>query len=76
MRTNAGYEIIKSEEYATGCEIVLGYNPKRSISPYVTWDCYRGNYHYGHYIEDEKIALYDYHERLMNKYNDEYDLGY
>lgn len=76
MRTNAGYRIIKSEEYAPDCEIVMGFSQTKA-SAFVTWNCYnKSHYYHGHYISTREKAEYDYHMRLMELYNYEYDLGY
>ncbi len=70
MRILLNYEIIKSEEYEKGSEIVLGHNPNNEISPYVTWCCKNKNdYYFGHYIKNKNKALEDYHTRLKEKYS-------
>lgn len=68
MRKNAGYEIIKAEEYSKEehLEIVLGKNER---GQYVTWECrYTNNYFWPHYSGEENNALIDYHQRLAENY--------
>lgn len=61
------YDIFNEKEYA---EIVIAYNPKNSVTPYVVWHCYNGNnYCFGHYYEQYKDALICYYKLL----NEEYD---
>ena len=67
IRENAGYIIVKGEQYSDDHEIVLGRN---KYGQWVTWECaYKeNNYFWGHYFNEEKHALEDYHRRLMKNY--------
>ena len=79
---NQGYEIIAREAYRrddTGREeqIVLGRMETRLGMMFVTWERIKlpysvGNrrydYFWGHYFDNEREALADYHRRLLEKY--------
>ena len=73
MKENAGYKIVKEEMYNEKYGIVLGINEK-AFAKYVTWELsisYDEPYFFwGHYFENEKQALEDYHKRLANYYKE------
>ena len=78
METNAGYVILKSEQYFHSDAwdvqkfIVLGYRAAVPVGEWVTWEkSIMGNavsYYWGHYFADEHAAEADYHRRLAEKY--------
>ena len=68
MRINAGYIIIYSSKVTDDTEIVLGYHPITEM--YVTWVCCDGNnYFWGHYFQNESVALIDLSERIEGAKN-------
>lgn len=78
METNAGYVILKSEQYFHSDDwdvqkfIVLGYRATVPVGEWVTWEkSIMGgeiSYYWGHYFADERAAEADYHRRLADKY--------
>lgn len=64
---NGNHEIIQSLKISNS-EIVLGYNPKNTLTPYVTWEYNAENdsYFWGHYFSDEYSAQKD----LVSRGND------
>lgn len=73
MKTNAGYEILKSELFTEKRGIALGISSKE-VAKYVTWEFVitenEKNYFWGHYFDDMNIACEDYHRRLAEGYKD------
>lgn len=71
MKENAGYKIVKEEMYNEKYGIVLGINEKAYVK-YVTWEFAisynETEFFLGHYFENEKEALEDYHKRLAYYY--------
>lgn len=75
---NQGYIIALNEMYAqsakddpNGCKhyICLGYDPDSKM--WVTWESTDMEYYFwGHYFDDHKHALADYHLRLAEHYKD------
>lgn len=59
-RINGNHEIIQSLKVSNS-EIVLGYNPKNTLTPYVTWEYNAENdsYFWGHYFKDKYSAQKD-----------------
>lgn len=78
VKTNAGFSIIMSETYNTFVlfdtvserSIVLGEKNTTHGMEYVTWesDC-KGGYFWGHYFNDKRAAIIDYHSRLLEHYD-------
>ena len=67
MRTNAGYNIIKSIQLPN-VKFVLGEKANERGTKYVTWRCPNGSdYYYGHYIEDRASATIDLYERAQEE---------
>ena len=71
--TNAGYLIIMDENYEDNNGVALGRKETKYGTEWVTWgftDCEDGtrSYYWGHYFRNEKVALKDYHERLLREY--------
>ena len=67
IRTNAGYDIIKSISLPEE-EFVLGIKTVNGANTYVTWCCVnKTNYYYGHYIDDYKTAKIDLYTRVIEE---------
>ena len=71
--TNAGYLIIMDENYESNNGVALGRRDGKYGTEWVTWgftDCgdEPRSYYWGHYFSNEKVALKDYHERLLREY--------
>lgn len=70
------YSIDEENNSVSIFAIVIGHNPKATVSPFVTWeyamhikDCEkRESFFWGHYFSNEYNARVDYHERLSNYY--------
>ena len=67
VRSNAGYEIVRSLRIDSTHEIVIGLNPD-APSKYVVWDCINGeNYHTGFYCLNFRQALRDMADRIIGR---------
>ena len=70
---NAGYKIIKAECYGKTKEhcyyVVLGKKDSDYGTQYVTWESTDlTSFYWGHYINNDIVAKKDYHQRLLNLY--------
>ena len=67
---NCGYLIIKTEHINDTIAVVLGYK-EGALSPWVTWvyNKQRNVYYHGHYFCTNRLAVYDYHERVLEEFN-------
>jgi len=74
-RKNAGYTITNSISIGN-IELVLG-QKENSLSPFVTWQCTAGDYHWGHYFDNRLSAEKDLYKRVIEKIEDQqiYQMG-
>ena len=73
--TNAGYLILMDELYEGNNGVALGRKETKYGTEWVTWGFTESlstneprSYYWGHYFSNEKVALKDYHERLLREY--------